>query len=189
MNLLDHAKRELEMSGAFDKDSDYDGAIGKAVLELIEVFSKQEHSGYSAGIVRTIFNKLANYEPLMDITGKDEEWVEVTYDENRKLYQNKRCSSLFKDEENGRAYNIDAIIKRDQKGITWSGYAWLSEDDYKSGDRNKMIGKKGYIKSFPFKPKTFVIDVKDIEVEKDDWESFIIDTSQLDKVKEYYDIF
>jgi len=51
-----------------------------------------------------------------------------------------------------------------------------------------MIGSKCYIKSFPFTPKSFYIDVRDVEVEKDDWESFVVDTKQLDEVKEYYDL-
>jgi hypothetical protein len=65
--------------------------------------------------------------------------------------------------------------------------AWLNEEDYKSGDRTKMVGKRGYVKSFPFVPKTFYIDVRDVEVAKDDWESFVIDPSQLEEVWEYYD--
>ena len=28
--LVDHAKKELDLAGLFDKDSDYDGMIGKA---------------------------------------------------------------------------------------------------------------------------------------------------------------
>ena len=188
MTLIEHAKMELQMVGAFDKESNYEGEIGKAVMELIDIFSKQGHSGNSAGIVRTIFNKLANYEPLMDITGKDEEWGDVRdFGDGKSWYQNKRCSALFKDGIDGKPYYINAIVKRDQKGATWSGSAWLSEEDYKSGDRSKMVGKQGYIKSFPFKPKTFVIDVKDVEVAKDDWESFIVNPSQLDEVWEYYD--
>ena len=158
-------------------------------MELVEVFAKQGHSGNSAGIVRTIFNKLAAYEPLMDITGSDEEWGDVhdIGNSSNPWYQNKRCSALFKDGKDGKPYYIDAIVKRDQNGVTWSGMAWLNEEDYKSGDRSKMVGKRGYIKSFPFKPKTFIIDVKDVEVTKDDWESFIVNPSQLDEVWKYYD--
>lgn len=187
MSLIDHAKMELQIAGAFDKDSNYDGAIGEAVMELIEVFTKQGHSGNSAGIVRTIFNKLAAFEPLMDITGKDEEWGDVRdFGTGEPWYQNKRCSALFKDGKDGQPYYIDAVVKRDQNGVTWTGYAWLNEEDYKTGDRSKMIGSKCYIKGFPFKPKTFIVDVKDVEVAKDDWESFLVDPSQLDAVKEYY---
>jgi len=190
MSLIDHAKTELQIAGLFDKEGDfYEGMTGKAVMELIEVFSKQGHSGMSAPIVADIFKKLANYEPLGPITGKDEEWSDVRDIGNGKpWYQNKRCSALFKDGKDGRPYYIDAVVKRDQRGVTWSGMAWLSEEDYKSGDRSKMIDKRGYVKSFPFTPKTFYIDVRDVEVAKDDWESFVVDPSQLDEVKEYYDL-
>ena len=191
MSLIEHAKTELQIAGLFDKEGDfYEGMTGKAVMELIEVFSKQGHSGMSASIVADIFKKLANYEPLGPITGKDEEWSDVRdYGKGEPWYQNKRYSAIFKDGKDGRAYSIDAIVKRNQNGTCWSGFAWLSEEDYKTGDRSKMVGKKGYIKSFPFTPKTFYIDVKDVEVAKDDWESFVVDPSQLDEIKEYYDLY
>ena len=189
MSSLQHAKLELELAGFFDKDSDYEGAIGNSVMELMEVFSKQGHSGMSAPIVAELFHKLANFEPILPITGKDEEWTNVSEHgpAGSDWYQNKRCSAIFKDGKYGKPYYIDAIIKRDQRGVCWSGMAWLSEEDYKTGDRSKMVGKKGYIKSFPFTPKTFYIDVKDVEVAKDDWESFVVDPSQLDEAFNYYD--
>lgn len=188
MSLIEHAKMELQIAGAFDKDSFYQGAIGEAVMELIEVFSKQGHSGMSAPYVAGLFHKLAKYEPLVPITGKDEEWGEVSFFEKKEIFQNKRCSALFKEGKDGRPYYIDAIIKRNQRGVTWTGRAWLSSEDWVNSDRTKMIGSKCYIKSFPFTPKSFYIDVRDVEVEKDDWESFVIDTQQLDEVKEYYDL-
>ena len=188
MGLIERAKLELQMAGLFDDDSDYNGAIGEAVMELIEVFDKQGHSGMSAPYVVSIFEKLANFKPLLPITGKDEEWGDVGDLGNGKpYYQNKRCSAIFKEEKDDRAYYIDAIVKRDQNGTCWSGMAWLSQEDYKSGDRTKMVGKRGYIKSFPFTPKTFYVDVIDVEVAKDDWESFVVDPSQLNEVWEYYD--
>lgn len=187
MSLNQHAKLELEMAGFFDKDSDYGGMLGDAVMELIEVFSKQGHSGASATMVASLFNKLAKYEPLQPITGKDEEWSDVTrLLDGAEMYQNKRCSALFKEGKNGTPYYIDAIVKKDQNGVCWTGNAWLNDEDYKSGDRSKMIGSKCHIKEFPFTPKTFYIDVKDIEVAKDDWESFIVDPSQLEEVWKYY---
>ncbi len=188
MSLIDHAKLELQMAGLFDEDSDYNGSIGEAVMELIEVFSKQGHSGMSAPYVANLFKRLANFEPLLGITGKDEEWGDVmSIGDSESWYQNKRCSAIFKDGKDGKPYYIDAIVKRDQNGLCWSGMAWLSEEDYKSGDRSKMVGKKAYIKSFPFTPKTFFIDCRDVEVAPDDWESFVIDPKQLDEVWEYYD--
>jgi len=189
MGILDHAKMELQMAGLFDSDSDYDGAIGPAVMELMEVFEKQGHSGMSASYVASLFGKLAKFEPLMPITGRAEEWGDVRdIGDGKPWYQNKRCSALFKDGEDGKPYYIDALIKRDQNGTCWSGSAWLNREDYESGDRSKMIGKKGYVKSFPFVPKTFYMDVIDVEVAKDDWESFVVDPKQLNAFLEYYDL-
>ena len=190
MSLIEHAKTELQIAGLFDEDSDYNGGIGNAVMELVEVFGKQGHSGMSAPYVISIFEKVANFKPLIGITGKDEEWGAVRdLGIDGSWYQNKRCSAIFKDGKDGRPYYIDAIVKRDQNGTCWSGFAWLSEEDYKTGDRSKMVGKKGYIKSFPFTPKTFYIDVRDVEVAKDDWESFVVHPSELDEIKEYYDLY
>ena len=96
----------------------------------------------------------SNYEPLGPITGKDEEWTDVSIHSDTKetWYQNKRCSALFKDGKDGKPYYINAIVKRDQRGINWSGRAWLNEEDWLNVDRTKMIDKRGYVKSFPFTP-------------------------------------
>tara|TARA_Y100000296_G_C5133042_1_gene236621 strand:+ start:127 stop:447 length:321 start_codon:yes stop_codon:yes gene_type:complete len=72
-NLVEYAKQELEAAGLFDKDSDYDGMLGTAALELVEVFAKQGHSGFSASIVTSLVNKLFKYEPLGPLTGEDYE--------------------------------------------------------------------------------------------------------------------
>ena len=119
MGLIEHAKIELQIAGLFDEEGDfYGGATGEAVMELIEVFSKQGHSGMSAPIVADLFKKLANYETLQPITGKDEEWGDVRdLGDGVPWYQNKRCSALFKDGVDGKPYYIDAIVKRDQKGL------------------------------------------------------------------------
>lgn len=63
-NLIDHANKELTKAGLFDKDADYDGELGKAVLELITVFAGQGHSGYSATLTRDFFYKLSNFEEI-----------------------------------------------------------------------------------------------------------------------------
>jgi hypothetical protein len=189
MDLLTHAKNELRIAGLFDADSDYEGGIAEAVMALVEVFDQQGHSGGSAPYVADIFKRLASFEPLTPITGSDAEWGEPKKTEDGQTYfQNSRCSALFKDGKDGRPYYIHGIVKRDQNGGYWSGRAWLSEEDYKSGDREKMIGISTYVKSFPFMPKTFYIDVHDVEVAKDDWESFVTNLSQIEEVKQYYNL-
>ena len=46
-----------------------------------------------------------------------------------------------------------------------------------------------YIKSFPFKPQEFIIDVIEKEVSKDNWEFTIKNDKDLEKVFEVYDKF
>ena len=56
--LQSYAYEWLKRQGLFDDDSDYGGMLGDAVFELIKVFSKQGHSGFSARITRALFNRL-----------------------------------------------------------------------------------------------------------------------------------
>ena len=51
-------QRRLKELGLFDKDSDYDGLVGKWVEELSAVFRDQGHSGCSADITLAVFNQL-----------------------------------------------------------------------------------------------------------------------------------
>jgi len=120
MALVEHAREELTRAGLFDEDSDYGGMLGTAVLELVEKFSEQGHSGYSAGMAVSLFTKVALYEPLTPLSGDDDEWNDVSDIGGRnggELLQNKRHSSVFKDD--GVCYDIDAVTVRDPHGGTW----------------------------------------------------------------------
>lgn len=102
--LVKHTKRELAISGAGD---DYDGLIGDWVLELIQVFSKQGHSGGSAHIVTGLFNQLAQFKPLGPITNNPDEWGEVPAHIGPPFdiptWQNVRDSSCFSN-DGGKTY-------------------------------------------------------------------------------------
>jgi hypothetical protein len=184
MGLVDHAKTELEIAGLLSEEGDfYGGMTGKAVLELMEVFSKQGHSGMSAPIVADLFQKLANYEPLGPITGKDEEWGDINdYGDGHPNQQNQREYGLFKYTDGKVTYN-SAIIKRCPNGVTWNGPLYLTREDA-INNTNRISSIE--IKGFPFTPKTFYIDVLEEEIEKDDWIMWCKDPSQLDEVWEYY---
>ena len=123
MTLIEHAKRELELAGLFDKDSDYGGMIGDAVMELIETFSKQGHSGYSAQWVNKIFNELANYKTLVPIENNESEWMDMTKHQSSiddaKMYQHSRDSRIFKEispDGKIRSFFIDGIHRVDPDG-------------------------------------------------------------------------
>ena len=173
MGLKEFAKRELTLAGLFDKDSSYGGMTAEAVMELIDLFSKQGHSGGSASQVIQVFSQLANFKPLTPITEEDSEW---SNDIDSKTFQNSRCSALFK--KNGKAYYLDAIIWRTPSGSTWSGRAYTRE--------GKAVYSRQYVR-FPFIPKSFYIDVDEIEDSKDSWTFIIKDEKQLEAVFNYYD--
>jgi len=114
--LFSYAKAELQKCGYFAYTGDgFEPArqIAEDVLELIEAFSDQDHSGFSAPMCLAIFNRLAHRKPLSPLTGEDDEWV--LGDLNDKIYFNKRYFSVIKD-EHGDCYDIDGIVFEDEFG-------------------------------------------------------------------------
>lgn len=115
-NLKSHAEFELRRAGLFDRDSDYGGMIGPAVMKMIEVFREEGHSGFSATLTLDIFNRLANFKALTPITSNPDEWTDVSEmsGPSGPKWQNKRQSSCFSN-DGGKTYydigssNIDAI--------------------------------------------------------------------------------
>jgi len=100
-NLVEHAKKEFEILGWNDlPEDDMQTWVVNNLLELLEVFSKQGHSGSSAPYVINLFKRLANFGIIAELTGEDDEWVEVMDGH----FQNKRCSEVFKDSKDGKAY-------------------------------------------------------------------------------------
>ncbi len=159
------------------------------ILALCEKFGQSGQSGgsapYTALALSEAIKKLCLRETIAPLTGEDSEWSDVS--DSKTMYQNKRCSALFKDGKDAKPYYIDAIVKRTPNGSCWSGSFWLSKEDYLSGDNDLKIGTKAYVRSFPFEPKTFYIDVIEEEVKPDDWEMYLKDPKQLEEAFEYYD--
>lgn len=168
--LIQHAEKELSLIG-YDGTDKLNNLAKKSIIELLTTLSKQGHSGFSNEYVVDIFNKLAKYEVLSPLTGKDDEWVRVSNgvligkvdecdDHPLSLYQNNRNSAVFK--TSGETYYLDAIVWIDENGIPFTNYH-----------------SKGYIKSFPFTPKTFYVKV--------DKDRNILDKDEYEKAKEYYE--
>lgn len=174
MGYVDFAKQEFkQIKRDASEDNSMQDLVEGNILELLEVFSKQGHSGSSAPYVVELFSKLALFEPITAIEDIEEEWGDVEGD----AFQNKRCSALFKEKETGKCYYLDAIVWQDENKHCWNGSALL-----KSG---KKISSRQYVK-FPFFPKTFYVGVTSVEEPKDKWKFFIKSESLLDKVFEYY---
>lgn len=120
---IDRAKEEMEKAwGKSDEDGDdIQELVKQDVLELLEVFSKQGHSGMSASYVLGVFMRLANHKPLTPLTGEDDEWWEPNQNDPEKLQQNKRYSAVFrKNFDNSTAYNIDGRVFIDSDGYPYT---------------------------------------------------------------------
>lgn len=144
-NLYKHALSELEFAGYFNPDTKEETLAGmnklmaENVLELIETFAKQGHSGFSANFCVSLFENLAKYQPLGPLTGEDNEWVSVAEESGYPLYQNKRCGHVFKSD--GKAYDIEGRIFREPNGPCFT-------------NKDSMV----YIE-FPYTPKREYVDV------------------------------
>lgn len=88
-NIREHAIREMKLAKV-DEDI-YGDLTSKAVLELIDTFSNQGHSGMSASLVLSIFNRVVNFGNLTPLTNDPEEW----HQHDQGTWQNKRNSSAF----------------------------------------------------------------------------------------------
>lgn len=105
--LVDYAQRELELAGLFSPDSDYDGALGPAALEIVKVFSEQGHSGMSAAIVTELAVRLMRYEPLTPLTYGPEEWNDVSEMSGTPMWQNNRDFAVFSTDGGVTHYRLD----------------------------------------------------------------------------------
>ena len=140
-NYIEHAKREFIAIG-YDleqTEEDPNKWIVENVLELLEVFSKQGHSGSSAPFCIGYFEKLARFKPLSPLTGEDAEWNDVSEFGDKGTFQNNRCSNVFKN-GNG-AYDINGKVFREKNGAC-----------YTNSESRVPV-------EFPYVPKTEYVDV------------------------------
>ncbi len=132
--FIDHARFELDRAGWFDSDAMYRDMMGRAVMQMIEQFAEEGHSGMSASLAIGLFKRLANFEPLTPLTGEDDEWTEV----GEGVFQNRRCSRVFKDKTG--AYDIDGKVFREPNGACFTN-----------------IDSRVYVE-FPYTPTTEYVD-------------------------------
>lgn len=143
-NLKQHAIAEFKAAGWLDDTGTYvdemQGALCEHVLNLLQVFADEGHSGSTAPYTVNVFKKLAMFEPLVPLSGEDWEWTEVSDG----VFQNKRCSRVFKqaDRFNGQAYDLDGRVFREPNGSCYTG-------------KDSMVPI-----TFPYTPKTEYVDVE-----------------------------
>ena len=147
MAIVEHAKEELKLAGYnidanvkdINSDHEYADYVAKSVLELLEVFAKQGHSGMSASFTLNLFNQLARQKNLTELTDNPNEWVDVSVQSGYTCYQSKRNSSCFSEDMKS-YFDIDDpdnnIFEVDENGQT-TGYATL-----KPKEERKMVELK-----------------------------------------------
>jgi len=106
VSLRHHAERELDLIGMAKDGDEMNVAMRNHILHMVDEFADEGHSGSSASYALGLLEKLLAFEPLSPLTGDEHEWNEVGAD----LFQNNRCSHIFKDSKGGRAYDINGIV-------------------------------------------------------------------------------
>lgn len=96
--------------------------IEKCVLDVLDLIANQGHSGFSHGYLLTLLIPLLKGKPITPLTGNDWEW-----DNEYGLIQNKRCFSVFKDQD-GSAYYTEGYAFSDDGGKTY----WTNRESRKA---------------------------------------------------------
>ena len=109
-NLVEYAKAEL---ARIDSDDKMQKLMNKHIIDMVELFAAEGHSGFSASYAIEQLERLLRFLPLTELTGEDDEWNEYSAGE----YQNKRCSTVFKDKTG--IYDIYGYVFSDDGGETW----------------------------------------------------------------------
>lgn len=109
-----------ELSDKEDIMNNYVESIYKNAKSLAIMFSKQGHSGMSAGLTINLFNKMANHKALSPLNLDDSEFHKCTTDE---LEQNIRDSSVFRWLDKGEwKYSQNHIIEVVNDDEVWEKY-------------------------------------------------------------------
>jgi len=133
-----YAIDELTRIGMYNSGEEMNDEMCQHILKIVDVFDEEGHSGFSAEYAIGILQKLLRWEPLSPLTGDDDEWK----NSGDGVFQNKRCSRVFKDEKGGQAYDI-----RGKVFVNPDGAAFTSRDS------------RVYI-DFPYVPKTEYVNVE-----------------------------
>jgi len=199
--LKDYAEREFDILEKTVEDPII-LPFKNEIIALADKFGDSGQSGgsapYVASAITQAIQSLLMVRPICPVTGIDEEWANVreVSEEDEMMFQNTRCSALFKS-KSGKCWYINAIV---WKGVedydTFSGRVYIDDKDF------ELIGSSQYVR-FPFKPKTFYIDVVRVPITKEEAENrnlhyiedgfnecyytILKDPKQLDKVFKYYD--
>lgn len=100
MSIQEQAKAELDRAKFGAEDS-------AVMLDILGRFFKQWDSGGAVAVASQVLARLIAGQPLSPLTGADDEWIDrADINGGVPMWQNMRCSSVFKD-ANGICNDID----------------------------------------------------------------------------------
>lgn len=112
-NLVDHARRELELCGQFEEDP----AFAVSVLAAVSAFAAYSgHSGGSAAVGIGMLQELLSFKNLSPLTNDPAEWIRHTpdmWDGEHHVWQNTRNGSAFS-EDGGLTYTLVDEDRREE---------------------------------------------------------------------------
>lgn len=100
-NLVEHARRELEMIGEEPETI-------AGYLKVVQAFADVGHSGGSASVAIPTLNALLQFKNLKPLTNNPDEWAHHTaevWGAEGGVWQNRRNSEAFSDDE-GKTYYL-----------------------------------------------------------------------------------
>lgn len=112
-NLVDHARRELELVGEEPDTIDW-------YLTVISAFSAAGHSGGSASVAIPVIHELLQFKNLCPLTNDPDEWTHVAeaMAGHPDLWQNRRNSEAFS-HDGGKTYTLLSERERHGKILTY----------------------------------------------------------------------
>jgi hypothetical protein len=109
--LMTFARDEIVRAGLADKDADYAGEPARVALAMLDVFTRHRPSGAEAAMIRSIFDRLSQHQPLAPITSDPAEWEDVTdawpQPNGRRIHQNRRAPMVFSNDGGQTWFNVE----------------------------------------------------------------------------------
>jgi hypothetical protein len=154
-----------------DSPDELNRAMRQHILHMVNEFAVEGHSGFSANYALNLLKDILAYNPVAPLTGKDSEWMDISEygieNGTVKVFQNKRCSSVFKevyDDGTEYAYNIDGKIFWEwcerERDLDEDEEGYPGKHKFKSyfGTKNSRVAVV-----FPYTPETVYEEFKENE--------------------------
>ena len=157
-NVESWAKREIELQLKECKNDWYSKNVLKCAYKVYKKLCKQNHSGASIQLVKSVLDRLIDVKPLSPIEDTPDIWNDIIWDDaGTTVYQNKRYSGLFKN-----VYSDGTVTYNDVE-------RWQCYDDsgfcFTSSLVNRCMDKLFPI-SLPYNPVSEKVYVKEFLVDE-----------------------